>query len=270
MRAAIERGAERIFVGLGGSATTDGGIGMAAALGFQFLDAAGNELDPRPENLASIAQIRRPEGVTFPDIIAACDVTNPLLGPKGTAHVFAPQKGADAATVQRLEEGLRHLAGIVTRDLGVDFRESPGAGAAGGIGYGFMTFCGAQLRSGFDLVSEQLGLAGKIAAADLVITGEGRLDSQTLDGKGPGGVARLAQEAGKPVLALAGSVQAGATETLYDWAFPIVDATVPLERAMAGAEDFLRQAAETAGGRLRQREIDSPKISRASQAAPIS
>jgi glycerate kinase len=193
-------------------------------------------------------------------------VTNPLLGPKGTASVFAPQKGADGELVARLERGLAHLAEVAARDLGTDFRKAAGAGAAGGLGYGLMTFCDAQLRSGFDLVAETLGLRERIAACDLVITGEGRLDSQTLDGKGPAGVAAMARRAGKPVLALAGSVEEGAAGGLYDWAFPIVEASVPLERAMAGAAEFLQAAAATAARRLRAGELVLPGAERASQA----
>lgn len=262
MRHAIESGAREIFVGLGGSATTDGGIGMASALGFAFLDASGAELDPLPQNLVRIAAIRPPAERVFVSIIAACDVTNPLLGPKGTAHIFSRQKGADAAAIAELERGLAHLADVVQHDLDSDFRDDPGAGAAGGIGFGLLAFCGAQLRSGFDLVAESIGLAERIAAADLVITGEGRLDAQTLEGKGPGGVARLAREAGKPVLALAGSVEAGLTGELYDWAFPIADDGVPLERAMREAAAFLREAAAAAAHTLRA----GPYAARASQA----
>jgi glycerate kinase len=264
MRRVMEDGVEELFIGLGGSATTDGGIGMAAALGFEFRDSAGQVLEPIPVNLAQIAAIVAPAGRSLPRIVAACDVSNPLLGPKGTAHIFAPQKGADAATVAELERGLTHLAEVAARDLQEDHRDAPGAGAAGGIGYGLLTFCGASLQSGFDLVAQTVGLAEKIAGCDLVITGEGRLDSQTLDGKGPGGVARLAQQAGKRVLALAGSVEEGLAGGLYDWAFPIVDATVPLERAIANAATYLREAAARAAHDLQAGAL----AAHASQAAP--
>jgi glycerate kinase len=257
-------GVEQLFIGLGGSATTDGGIGMAAALGFEFHDADGSALEPVPANLRRIVKILRPPQHILPRIVAACDVSNPLLGPKGTAHIFGPQKGADPATVAELERGLENLANVAARDLDADHRDFPGAGAAGGIGFGLLTFCGATLQSGFDLVAETVGLTEKIAACDLVITGEGRLDSQTLDGKGPGGVARLARKAGKPVLALAGSVEEGLDGGLYDWAFPIVDASVPLEHAMANAATFLREAAGRAARHLRA----GPLAPRASQAAP--
>lgn len=245
MRDAVERGATRILVGLGGSATTDGGIGMAAALGYEALTSDGEELEPIPGKLPALTRISRENVIDLPKIIAACDVQNPLLGPRGAAHVFSPQKGADARTVEALEVAMETLAEVVLEEFGSDFRDAPGAGAAGGIGFGLMAFCNAQVRSGFDLVAEVLRLEERIAASDLVVTGEGRLDAQTLEGKGPAGVAALARKHGRCVLAFAGSVTAEA-EPLFDATCEIVDEPVTLEAAMQRGEEFLERAAARA------------------------
>lgn len=257
MRDAIARGARKILVGLGGSATTDGGVGMAAALGYRFLAADGSEFPPYPASLASLARIVPPDRAEFPEIIAACDVQNPLLGDRGTARVFSPQKGADTTTVEQLELAMTRLADVATASLGRDFRESPGAGAAGGIGYGLMEFTGASVQSGFDLVAETLALESRIQAADVVVTGEGRLDAQTLEGKGPAGVAALARRHRKPVLALGGGVDPAA-ENLFDATLPIIDSPLPLEEAMRRGAELLHRAARRAG-----RLITFPKFSRA-------
>lgn len=248
MRRALELGAARILLGLGGSATTDGGIGMAAALGYRFCCATtGEALLPIPENLPKIGRIDASGVVQMPEIIAACDVQNPLLGARGTATVFAPQKGADARAVGFLEEGLARLAEVVRRDLQRDFAATPGAGAAGGIGYGLLSFCHAVMEPGFDLVAKAVGLEERIAQSDLVLTGEGRLDSQTLEGKGPAGIAAMARAAGKPVIAFAGSIEEtpGVLER-FDATFPIIDRAVPLEEAMRDAPVFLQRAAARA------------------------
>ncbi len=247
LRRAVELGAKRVLLGLGGSATTDGGVGMAAALGYRFLSAGGEVLEPVPSNLARIGRIDSSEARPLPEIIAACDVQNPLLGTRGSAAVFAPQKGADANAVHFLEAGLAHLAGMVRRDLTCDFRNTPGAGAAGGMGYGLLSFCRARLEPGFDLVSKAVGLEDRIAQSDLVLTGEGRLDSQTLEGKGPAGIAALARAAGKPVLAFAGSIEESPEiHACFDATFPIIDRAVSLEEAMKDAPAFLHRAAARA------------------------
>ena len=247
MRDAAERGAKTILVGLGGSATTDGGIGMAAALGCKFLDRAGAELEPVPENLSSLARIASHTAIPLPEIIAACDVQNPLLGPRGTARVFSPQKGADPATVETLELHLTNLADVVARDLRVDFRETPGAGAAGGIGFGLLSFCGAKIQGGFDVVAEALHIEKRIAECDLVITGEGRLDTQTLEGKGPAGIAALARKCGKPVLAFAGSVADDPmVARIFTATLGIIDEPVTMADAMARGAEFLERAATRA------------------------
>ena len=243
IRHATERGARKILVGLGGSATTDGGIGMAAALGYEFLTSDGEDLEPIPGNLLALIRIEQEGAIELPEIVAACDVQNPLLGPRGTAQVFGPQKGATEKDLVALEEGLLNLADIVANDFGCDFRETPGAGAAGGIAYGLMTFCHAKICSGFDLVAETLRLEERVAASDLVITGEGRIDGQTLEGKGPAGIAALARKHGKPVLAFAGSIaENGAVDSLFDAHCAIIDQPVTLDTAMKHGAEFLARS----------------------------
>ena len=247
IRHAVERGARKILVGLGGSATTDGGVGMAAALGYEFLTSDGEELELIPGKLIALTRIQAESAIDFPEIIAACDVQNPLLGPRGTAQVFAAQKGASAADIIALEGGLSALADCVATDLGWDFRATPGAGAAGGIAFGLMSFCRAKVCSGFDLVAETLRLEERIATSDLVITGEGRIDGQTLEGKGPAGVAALARRHGKPVLALAGSIaENAAVHALFDATCAIIDEPVTLDIAMTRGAEFLERAATRA------------------------
>ncbi len=244
MRHAAERGAKRILLGLGGSATTDGGIGMASALGFRFLSATGESLDAVPESLPSIRSIDGAQAIPLPQITAACDVANPLLGPRGTAAVFAPQKGASQDDVAFLEAALSGLAELSLQTSGRDFHNTPGAGAAGGIGFGLLAFCRATMEPGFELVANAAGLAAKVAGADLVLTGEGRLDSQTLEGKGPAGVAALARSHGKPVFAFAGSIEEHPVLLeRFDAAIPIIDRPVSLEEAMRDAASFLERAA---------------------------
>ncbi len=251
---AVARGARRILIGLGGSATTDGGAGMARALGYRFLDHDGREFPALPGTLAMLSRIERPPGLRLPEIVAACDVQNPLLGERGTARVYAPQKGADPGTVEFLEKSLSRLGEIATACLGCDHRAVPGAGAAGGLGYGLLTFCGASIRPGFDMIAETLRLEGRIAAADLVITGEGRIDDQTLDGKGPAGVAALARKAGKPVIGFAGSVTAAAESAgVFDAIIPIAEGPLTIDDAMRQAAVLLERATCRAMSLLRLR-----------------
>lgn len=242
LRHAVDNGATGILIGLGGSATNDGGAGMAAALGYRFLDAAGQDLEAVPENFGRLSAILRPSGFELPHVVAACDVGNPLLGERGATRVYGPQKGASGEDLEVLESGLERLAEVVRKSLGVDFRGCPGAGAAGGLGFGLLSFCGAELRSGFDLVSEALDLDGRVRGSDFVVTGEGRLDAQTLEGKGPAGVARLARVHGKPVLAFAGSFGEEA-EGVFDMTMPVVDRVLGLEEAMARGAELLERAA---------------------------
>jgi glycerate kinase len=215
---ADSRGASEIIIGLGGSATNDGGSGMARALGFRFFSDV-KELSGNASQLQDLTKIKAPvaagvsptNSITQPtplppqlEIIAAVDVKNPLLGKNGATRVFGPQKGATKDDIDILERALTTLADVVAKEFGVDYRNEPGAGAAGGLGFGLMSFCGAKIRSGFEVVAEAVGLEAKIEDADIVITGEGSLDRQTLEGKTPVGVARLARKLGKPVFAIVG------------------------------------------------------------------
>jgi glycerate kinase len=249
---AMRRGAQRILVGLGGSATTDGGVGMARALGFRFLEREGRDFPAAPGALESLAQIVRPGQWVLPEIFAACDVQNPLLGERGAARVYGPQKGADGATVALLDRALTRLADVCATDLGCDHRDVPGSGAAGGLGFGLLTFCRAKIRPGFDMIAETLRLGERIAAADLVITGEGRIDDQTLDGKGPAGVAALARHAGRRVIAFGGAITAAAENSgAFDALIPIADRPMAIAEAMADAAPLLERASRRAAQLMR-------------------
>ena len=206
---ALRRGCRKLLVGIGGSATNDAGVGMLRALGFRFLYAAGEELAGGGEILERIALID--EGGVMPQVceaefVVACDVTNPLYGERGAAHVFARQKGADEAMVERLDWGLRNFADVVKRHSGVDIATMEGAGAAGGLGGGFVGLLGARLVRGVDMVLQAIRFDEIIKGCDLVITGEGCLDAQTFMGKAPSGVLRVAQMQGIPVVAIGGTV----------------------------------------------------------------
>ncbi len=204
LRHAAAQGCAQIVVGLGGSATNDGGFGLARALGFRFLDRAGHNLAEEVSALTNLDQIVPPNDLDLPSVVAAYDVSNPLLGPEGATRVFGPQKGAGPAEIEILERALLRLAEIAAQTIGRDHRAAPGAGAAGGLGFGLAAFAHAELRPGFDVVAEAVGLREKIERADFVVTGEGKLDGQTPAGKAPAGVARLARELGKPVYAIVG------------------------------------------------------------------
>jgi glycerate kinase len=252
LRDAIARGAKRVLVGLGGSATTDGGAGLARALGYRFIHSGGGEFQPHPGTLDLLGSIERPAGFAPPEIIAACDVQNPLLGERGAARVYGPQKGADAHEVEVLETALRRLADVAMVSLGGDCREVPGAGAAGGLGFGLLTFCGATIQPGFDIVAATMRLPERIAAADFVFTGEGRLDDQTLDGKGPAGIAVAARAAGKPVIGFGGAITEQAERSgIFDALVPITDRPLALPEAMAEAAALLERAAMRAGRLLK-------------------
>jgi len=244
---AIRKGAKKILVGLGGSATNDGGIGMAEALGYEFLDRNGRRLKAVPSNLADLAQIKAPGAPLRATIIGLCDVQNPLTGDRGASRTYGPQKGADPQLVEALDDHLARLADIVARDLHCDFRATPGAGAAGGLGFGLLSFCGATLRPGFETLAEILQLERAIAASDFIITGEGRIDAQTLEGKGPAGVAALARRHGKPVIAFAGSVADDPRiATVFDRVFAISPPGLPLDDALRDAPRLLANGAAEA------------------------
>lgn len=208
LEAARRSGAGKIISGIGGSATNDGGAGMAQALGYRLLDDAGHDL---PRGGAALAYLRHIDASGLDpawreiEVLVACDVTNPLLGPQGASHVYGPQKGADQLTVVALDSALANLAEVIHRDLGKQVADVPGAGAAGGTGAGLIAFLGAKLVRGAPLIVQTAGLDEALKGADLVITGEGRIDGQTAFGKAPGEVARRAQAAGVPVLFLAGT-----------------------------------------------------------------
>jgi glycerate kinase len=193
LRELIDRGFERIFIGLGGSATNDAGIGVAAALGFRFLDSRGEVVEANGGALASIVRIEPPTSLRRATIILATDVNNPLQGADGAAHQFARQKGADDEAVGELDRGLAQFAAVVTRLIGEDLSAHPGAGAAGGVGFGMMALLRAEQRSGFDVLCENLQLPRLIETHDLIITGEGSIDRTSLGGKGPIRLAQLAR-----------------------------------------------------------------------------
>jgi glycerate kinase len=251
LQRAYDEGARRFIVGIGGSATNDGGAGMAQALGYHLLDENGQELRPGGLALKRLARIHvggAHANWKQAEVDVACDVTNPLTGPSGASAVYGPQKGATPEMVADLDAALKHFAEIIRRDLGVDVEQLPGAGAAGGLGAGLVAFTGARLRPGAEMVMEALHLDDRLAGATLVITGEGRLDSQTARfGKGPAAVARHAHQAGIPVIALGGSI---ADEAELRLLFDGLEATVvepgPLDAAIAQARPLLVRAATRA------------------------
>ncbi len=252
VRAALEKGATKILVGIGGSATNDGGIGFAAALGVKFLDADGAEVAPVGENLGAIARIDISGRRFDPSKIrveAVCDVDNPLTGPRGASAVFGPQKGATPEDVAFLDAGLANLAERIRRDLGADIEHMPGAGAAGGLGAGLAAFAGAELRAGVDVVLDMVGIDEQLADADLAFTAEGRIDFQTAFGKGPAGVGARAKRHGVPCLALAGGVQ-GDVSNLHpvgiDACFSLCSGPMTLADAMRNGAALLANAAEQA------------------------
>jgi len=248
--AAMEHGAVQIVVGIGGSATCDGGIGMAAALGYRFLDESGAALKPVGGRLTALAAIDKSgvdPRVAGVHVAAACDVTNPLTGPEGAARVFGPQKGASADQVARLDAGLANLARVIRQDMGIDMETLAGSGAAGGLGGGLHAFLGAELKSGIDLVLDVVGLEKVLAGADLVLTAEGQIDDQTRFDKAPAGVARMARAAGVPCIAICGAV-GQPIHILHDIGidavFSICSGPLSLEKAMQQAPDLLARSAE--------------------------
>jgi len=249
---ALDQGVEEIILAIGGSATNDGGTGMAAALGYKFLDKDGKVLPPGGGALGSLAKIDtenvdpRVAKTTFR---VACDVNNPLTGPHGASAVYGPQKGAAPEDVKLLDAALGNLASVVESQMGVKADLEPGAGAAGGLGYGLMVFCGATLETGIDLVLDAVNFEERLEGIDLVITGEGKLDGQTAYGKVPVGVSRRAKKQGIPVLAIAGDVDDD-IEAVYDNGIESVMSTVKramtLEEAMRDGRKFLVDASERA------------------------
>ena len=242
---ATKRGANEIIIGLGGSATNDGGVGMARALGFRFFQQEQEQqLKGAVNELVRLNRIEAPKNLELPKIVAAVDVRSPLLGNNGATRVFGPQKGASKNDLEILECALNRLADVVAEQFGFDYRDEPGAGAAGGLGFGLMSFCGAKIRRGFDVVAEAVGLESKIKDADVVITGEGSLDRQTLEGKTPGGVARLARKFGKAVFAIVGRASKDRrVREMFDGVYENARRGMSQEENMKHAAELLRENA---------------------------
>ena len=249
LRAALAAGARRLIVGMGGSATVDGGAGCLQALGVRLLDADGQDVPPGGGQLHLIRQIDA-SGLDprwrEVEVIIASDVDNPTLGDEGAAAVFGPQKGATPVQIETLEANLRHFFTLVADQMGVDVRATPGGGAAGALSAGLMAFLGGRIESGIDLIVDLLPFDQALAGADLLITGEGRMDEQTLHGKGPVGIARRASQYGVPAVALVGGLEID-DALLHDggiWAaLPIIPAPMPLATALAEADLLVEQAA---------------------------
>ena len=253
IRDALGRGCRRVLVGLGGSATNDAGMGMLRALGFRFLDKEGKEAAPGGRALGKVERIDDADvlpAVRETEFLAACDVRNTFYGTDGAAYVFAPQKGATPEQVEELDEGLRHFSEVARRHTGTDISSLPGAGAAGGMGGGMAAFLHAELKPGIELVLDTAGFPALIQDADLVITGEGRADRQTLMGKVPAGVLAEARKRGIPVALLAGQVEdeAALLEAGFKTVCCINPPGTPLSLALR--PDFARQQLENTALRV--------------------
>ena len=252
IRAALDAGYRRVIVGLGGSATNDGGTGMASALGARFTNAQGSRLPPGGAALANLVRVDATAlhpALSEATIIGATDVTNPLCGETGASAIFGPQKGATPEMVTELDDCLANYARVVRSDLGIDVLHTPGSGAAGGLGAGLIAFAGAELRSGIDMVCDVLDFDRHAPGANLVITGEGRADRSTAFDKAPVGIARRAGQFGIPTVLLAGSLGPG-YETLYghgiDAILPITEEPADLESSLRRGSELLERAAERA------------------------
>ena len=257
LAAALHHGAKRIWLTIGGSATVDGGIGVAKALGWALLDEEDRAVSPNGAGLRDIRRIQRPESISYSEVEVEvlCDVDNPLLGVRGAARVFGPQKGATDEMVEQLELGLINFANVIERDLGKDVRDMPGAGAAGGLGAGAVAFLDAKLVSGIDAVMDASGLNEALIDADWVVTGEGRFDQQSLDGKVVSGVVKRAKQAGCRVAVIAGSIvldsgtaQAGGIEEIE----AVSSVKIPSEEALARGPEFIEVAATRLAEKLRK------------------
>ncbi len=259
LKGALDRGCREFYIGIGGSATNDGGGGMAQALGIRLLDSEGQELPFGGGALRKLNRIdmsNMDKRLLEANITVACDVDNPLCGERGAAYVYGPQKGADSEMVKELDEALLHFASIAKRDLGKDILDIKGAGAAGGLGGGMIAFLEASLKPGIEMVIEKANLTAAIEGADLVVTGEGQIDQQTVYGKTPIGVARVAKRLNVPVIAIAGTRGKNA-ELVHshgiDAIFSLINRPISLEEAMKRevAEDMLEKLAEEIGNLIR-------------------
>jgi len=252
IRFALDKGVKEIILGIGGSATIDGGMGMAQALGISITDDTGWETEPGAISMGRIFQINLKNldpRIGPCKIYAACDVKNPLTGPSGAASVFGPQKGANPYMVMKLDAHLNHLSQIIHKQLHVDVEEMPGGGAAGGLGAGIVAFLKGTLNPGFELISRIVKLDEWISWADLVITGEGKMDFQTAFGKTPAGVAGIANRLNKPVIAFTGAlgeIPRSSETPAFDAVIPITDRPMTLEQSVANAGKLLENAAERA------------------------
>ncbi|EQC1554626.1 glycerate kinase [Citrobacter amalonaticus] len=257
IRHALDAGVDHIIIGLGGSATNDGGAGMVQALGAKLLDARQNEIGKGGAALDALTRIdisQLDPRLAACRIEVACDVTNPLTGKEGASAVFGPQKGATVETIDRLDTALVHYAQIIARDLEVDVLELAGGGAAGGMGAALYAFCGAQLRRGIEIVTDALQLDACVADADLVVTGEGRMDSQTIHGKVPVGVAKVAKRYHKPVIGIAGSLTADVGivhEHGLDAVFSVIYTICTLDDALKNAAENVRMTARNVAATLK-------------------
>ena len=234
---ALSRGCRRFLVGIGGSATNDARMGMLSALGFRFLDAEGNELEGKGESMGKVEEIdisAVPASVLESEFIVACDVDSPFCGPAGAAYVFSPQKGADPQMVRELDRGMEHFAAVIFRSMGKDVKDVPGAGAAGGLGGAFLAFLNARLERGIEMVLDAIGFDRLIEGSDLVITGEGRVDSQTLTGKTPYGIMKRAQAQGIRTVVIGGSIMLADDDDVsgFDTIWKVTPDGMPLEEAM--------------------------------------
>lgn len=248
---ALNRGCRKLIIGIGGSATNDGGIGMAAALGVKFLDADGQAVPLNGQGLEKLCHIDlagKDPRIDQCEISVACDVDNPLYGEKGAAYVFGPQKGADPAMVKYLDQNLQNYAAVLQRALGIDVQTIPGSGAAGGLGAGLLAFTPARLKSGIDIILDHVGFNEIIAAADLIITGEGKIDGQSLRGKVPIGIAARAKQIGIPVVAMVGDIGED-TEAVYEKGIQAIlsinRVAVPFEKAKLRSKEDLLETAKT-------------------------
>ncbi|MHC4982854.1 MAG: glycerate kinase [Planctomycetota bacterium] len=249
--AALNAGARQVIIGLGGSATVDGGCGCAQALGVKFIEAdgkvcAGGLSGGLLEKIMDFDLSGRDARIAESKIRVACDVSNPLVGAEGAAAVYAPQKGATAEVAEQLERGLAHLAELIRSKTGLDVANMPGAGAAGGLGAGLVAFAGATLESGFEIIAEALGLRRRLTGADLCITGEGKLDGQSTTGKTACGVAALARELGVPVVCIPGQAAADAPSGMFASVRPLAAEEITVRVAMQQPRSILRRRAAEA------------------------
>ena len=252
IHAALEAGCRRLIIGIGGSATNDGGAGMAEALGIRLLDTSGKQIQRGGGNLGQLTSIDATglhPAIAETETVVACDVNNPLTGPDGASHVYGPQKGATPEMIETLDGHLAHFDKILTQTFGKSFNDIPGAGAAGGLGAGLMAFLNAELRLGIDIMIDAVNLKERVKGAAVVFTGEGQLDFQTAFGKTPVGVAKVAKAHGIPVIAIAGGIAEGA-EAVYDAGIDamlgIVQEPMSLENAVTDASRLIADTAEQA------------------------